>query len=387
MWQFWLLAFYIVFPAVVLFLAYRYEAVNKLGPVIVCYIVGITLGNIGVLPAEALEFQQHAASATVALALPLLLYSLNIRKWSRLAGKTMLSMLFAIISIAIVSFLGYIVLRHFVPDAWKIAGMSIGVYTGGTPNLASIMTALDVDSDTFIVIHTYDTLFSLIYVIFMMTIAQKLFGKFLPPFEKSSKNGGTEQAAEESIESIEAYKGLVTPKFWPGLLLAFGTSVLITAIAWAVGKVVPAEFSQSASILTITTLGILGSFWSRLNRIKYTFQLGMYLILIFSLIVGSMANIHNLVVLHIPLLIFIFVSIFGTMLLQAFFCWLGKVDTDTFIITSVSAIMSPPFVPVIASSLKNEEIILSGLTTGIIGYALGNYLGVGLAYLFHAIGG
>mgnify|MGYP006944211897 CR=1 FL=1 len=31
--------------------------------------------------------------------------------------------------------------------------------------------------------------------------------------------------------------------------------------------------------------------------------------------------------------------------------------------------------------LKNREVIISGLTVGILGYAFGNYLGVALAYL------
>jgi uncharacterized membrane protein len=42
--------------------------------------------------------------------------------------------------------------------------------------------------------------------------------------------------------------------------------------------------------------------------------------------------------------------------------------------------MSPPFVPVVAHALKNKYIIISGLIIGIIGYAIGNYLGVLLAY-------
>jgi uncharacterized membrane protein len=44
-------------------------------------------------------------------------------------------------------------------------------------------------------------------------------------------------------------------------------------------------------------------------------------------------------------------------------------------ITSVAFICSPPFVPVVAGALKNRHIIVSGITIGIIGYAVGNYLG------------
>lgn len=378
-----LIAFYISFPALLLYLAYKFPLVNKIGPVIICYIVGITMGNSGVLPDHVLALQESASTITVGLALPLLLFSMDIRRWSRLAGKTITSLALAIVSIAVVSFAGYMVLRLYIPDAWKIVGMVVGVYTGGTPNLAALKTALGVNSTTFILLHTYDTLWSFVYMLFMMSVAQRLFLRFLPRFKPG--NNGAEPV--KSIENIEAYKGLVTKRNIPGLIWAFGASLFIGLVALGVKQVMPASFSQSAAILTITTLGIAGSFLPRLNRIPSTFQLGMYLILIFSLIVGSMVNIHSLVTLHLPLLFYVFVAIFGTTLLHAILCYFARVDADTFIITSVSAIMSPPFVPLVAGSLKNEEIILSGLTTGIIGYAIGNYLGVGLAYLVHAIGG
>ena len=57
-----------------------------------------------------------------------------------------------------------------------------------------------------------------------------------------------------------------------------------------------------------------------------------------------------------------------------------KVDADTTIIVTTALTMSPPFVPVVAQALKNRYVIISGLIIGIIGYAIGNYLGVFLAY-------
>lgn len=58
-----------------------------------------------------------------------------------------------------------------------------------------------------------------------------------------------------------------------------------------------------------------------------------------------------------------------------------KIDADTLIVASTALICSPPFVPVMAGVLKNKQIIVTGLTIGIIGYALGNYLGVSIAFL------
>jgi uncharacterized membrane protein len=46
------------------------------------------------------------------------------------------------------------------------------------------------------------------------------------------------------------------------------------------------------------------------------------------------------------------------------------------IITSTALICSPPFVPVIAGALNNRALIISGLTIGIVGYAIGNFIGI-----------
>jgi uncharacterized membrane protein len=43
--------------------------------------------------------------------------------------------------------------------------------------------------------------------------------------------------------------------------------------------------------------------------------------------------------------------------------------------------MSPAFVPMVARSLRNPAILMSGMATGILGFAIGNYLGISLALL------
>jgi uncharacterized membrane protein len=39
----------------------------------------------------------------------------------------------------------------------------------------------------------------------------------------------------------------------------------------------------------------------------------------------------------------------------------------------------------VVAGLRNPELLPVGITTGIIGYAVGNYLGIGLAYLFRSL--
>lgn len=375
-----LIALYLLFPALAIYTCYRFPIMNKIGVVIFCYAAGITLGNIGILSEHAPVYQKIVTEAAIALALPLLFFSIDVKKWSKLAGKSLLCMLLATISIIIVSFAAFFIIKGKVPGDWKLVGMAIGVYTGGTPNLAAIKAALGVDNDTYIMMHTYDTIISLIYILFCITFAQRLFNRILPKFDWS-RYSKEDQVGMSEAEDIHAYGGMFRPLVFLKLLGALLLSGAIVAVSDQISKLFPWEHRTAVAILAITTLGIACSFIPKIRAIEKTFQLGMYVIYIFCFVVGSMTNVSTLININWPLMLFVIVCIFASMLLHAIMCRFFKIDTDTFIITSVSAICSPPFVPPVAEGLKNKMVLLSGVITGIIGYAIGNYLGISLAYL------
>jgi len=380
-----LICFYLVFPILVIYLCYRFPLVNKIGAVIICYLAGMLLGQLITISPAIGELQNTLTSAAVALALPLLLFSMNVKAWFRLAGKSTLCMLLATIAIVAVAMGGYLLIRGQTPQAWQLGGMAVGLYTGGTPNLAAIRTALHVDSDLYITMHTYDTVISLIYILFLCSVGQRFFNLFLPGFKKRKKAPGEALHGGAEAEAIDSYRGFLNRQIWPPLLGASAISIIIVAASVGVATLFPAEYGDALTILSITTLGIACSFVPRIRQIKKTFQAGMYLIYVFCLVVGSMANLKELFTrVNWPVMGFVFFCIFGSLLLHAALCRLFKIDTDTMIITSTSAICSPPFVPVVANALKNREIILSGIYTGIIGYAIGNYLGISFSYFLKA---
>ncbi len=372
--------FYLFFPLIVIQMCLRFDPVNKIGAVFVCYVVGAAIGNSVGLPDGSPALQNTLSSASVAIALPLLLFSMDVKAWMKTAGKAILSMTGATIIIVAVAGLGSVIIAGQVEDSWKLAGLAISVYTGGTPNMAAIKTALNVDATTYIIMHTYDTLISLVYIIFCITIAQKLLNRFLPRFEKVKDVISGSQDGE--TEDIHSYQGILKASVIKRLAIAMILSFVILGTALGVSGLFPKAYSTAITILMITSLGIGASFITKVRQIEKTYQLGMYFILIFCLVVGSMANIKDLININWILLFYISFCIFGSVILHAIFCKIFKIDTDTFIITSISAICSPPFVPVVANALKNKQIILSGLTTGIIGYAIGNYLGISFAYIF-----
>ena len=77
--------------------------------------------------------------------------------------------------------------------------------------------------------------------------------------------------------------------------------------------------------------------------------------------------------------------VFGGLVLHVLISRYFRVDSDTVMVTSTALICSPPFVPVIAGAIRNREVIVSGLTVGILGYAVGNYLGYIVALIIRAL--
>ncbi len=412
-----LVVFYFAFPLVIIYLCKKWSILKKLGSIVLAYGFGLILGSTGILPhgsdAYRLALQGRAAlkdtemkalldsgtisqgdsfvnsiaatqdllvSIIVPLSFPLLLFSLNIKRWIRFAREGFISMILALISVIIIVSSGYLIFRKIVPDSWKVAGMLVGVYTGGTPNLVSLKVALGVDPNLFVMTSTYDMIVGAITLIFFITIGPRLFRAFLPPFRHTMSTEVSDKIIEEA-ESFEDYSGMFRKDRITPLIKSLALALLIFIVSFGISLLIPKVSQMVVVILSITTLGILASLINWINKIEKTFQLGMYFILVFSFIVASMANLG--VVFSIGFLgLFAYISYayFGTLILHILLSKIFKVNADDFLITTTAFVFSPPFVPVVAGAFKNKDVILTGITVGIIGYVIGNYLGVALAY-------
>jgi uncharacterized membrane protein len=81
------------------------------------------------------------------------------------------------------------------------------------------------------------------------------------------------------------------------------------------------------------------------------------------------------------------VAMFSSILLHFIIAKLFKIDRDTFIITSTAGIYGPVFIGQIASTIGNRKLVFTGITLGLLGYAVGNFLGIGLANLLKMVAG
>jgi uncharacterized membrane protein len=408
-----LFVFYLITPFLLIYLTKKFTFLNRLGAVVLAYITGLIIGNTGILPSGSIEFkkllgtrahmpsnefneylaasqvvpldetvnqisgiQDTLMTVMILLAIPLLLFSLDLKKWIKLAKGAMLSLALAIFSVLVVIIAGYFIFRDSINDTGKIAGMLVGVYTGGTPNLAAIGTALQVDAETFLLTHTSDLIVGSIALLFLMTIAQRVFHIFLPKFQMVYKAENKLHLNDEA-DDIENFEPLFKKKNFPDLVKSLGASILVVAIGGGLSLLVPKPTDTIVAILTITTLGLAASLLKPINKLRNSFQFGMYLIIVFSMVVSSMANLSNMIKPESQhLFYYVALVVMGSMALHVFLARIFKLDADTTIISITALTYSPPFVPAVAGAIKNKEVIISGLTIGILGYAFGTYLGI-----------
>ncbi len=383
LWTILLLAFYLLFPALVIWLGERRLAlVDKIGAIVVCYAAGLIVGNLRIIPASAAGLQDTLSNVMVPLALPLMFFSLDIAKWRKTGGRAILSFALEVVAVIVISLAGFFIFRGGIgPEASKITGMLNGVYTGGTINLAAIGAALKVDHTLYVAANTSDIIFSALYLLFLVTIGQRVIGRFLPKFK--AQPGKT---ADFEVEDYKSYAGFFRRERFVPLLAALGLAVLIAGVGFAFTLILPGQWGTITAILVITSLSIAASFIRPIRRIKLTHQFGQYFILVFCLVVGSTADLLRLFTVAPSVIGYVTLAIFGSLILHVALAAIFRIDTDTMIITSVAGICSPPFVPMVASALKNRDVILPGVVTGIIGWVIGTYLGIGISTILSAAG-
>ena len=242
-----LIAAFCLIPAGVLWLCRRFSLLGKIGPVLILYFIGIIIGNIGLMPGQLPAVQELMSNAMVPLAIPLMLFSSTFKLNG--ARSQLLALITGIISVATAVVIGFLIFGDNIPEGNKVGGMLVGVYTGGTINLAALKTMLGVSDETYIMINSYDILVSFLYLTFLLTIGIKLFRKFLPNERKSySEEDEAAIRAEIGKENQNPYKGLFTR---PGMAQAgklLGLTALIVGVSAGIALLLPSGMFMTVFI-------------------------------------------------------------------------------------------------------------------------------------------
>ena len=377
-------------PAGVVWACRRVPLLGKIGPIMVLYAIGMILGNLPFVPNEITTLQEIIPNIMVPLAIPMMLFGcVFTRKEARLQIKIVTS---GFLSVCIAVAIGYLLFGQHLAEGDKVGGIITGMYTGGTLNAAALQAIFRINSETFILINSYDIIISFIYFVFLFSFGIRMFRRLYGESADGTKSQSAELADENHLaakakdNAENPYRRLFTKAGMAQLGRILLATIIIAGVSAGLAICMPEGWFMVVFILSLTTLGVLSSFIGSIRKLDLSYDVGMYLIYIFSMAIASMADFSNLdLVGGLYQLAFMTIAVFISLAIHAIFCRLMRVDADSMVISSVSFINSPPFVPMAAAAMRNKNVIVTGLGAGIVGYAVGNHLGVLMAQLLALI--
>ena len=385
-----ILACYILFPLLIIEGFKRWKAVQKIGTVVLAYAVGIIASLCGVFhfpdPAVAATFsklQSTIMSVAVPLAIPLMLFNCDFKLWTKALPKTAWALVTGIAAVVVSVISGYFIFRNHVPEVAKVAGMMTGIYTGGTMNFNALGASLGVDKSVMAIVLAFQMVITTPYIFFLLGGGFKIFRKLLP-YKDITHKGRTDDGGVETAD-VENYHNMLEKKNLLGMIKGLGLSFLFLAIGAGLALLITGTLNELVVILTITTLSIIASFFKKVRELPKTFELGMFFILVFSVIVASMFNINSVNGGSLYVGGFVLWIMGVSVALHLLLCRIAKVSGDLFCVCQVGLLCSPPFVPPIAGAMQNKKVLISGIVVGLVGYAIGTYCGALLAWILGLI--
>ena len=380
-------ALFCLLPAGVLWLCRRYTLLDKLGPIMILYGLGILIGNIGWHPAQMPVAQEIATSASIPLAIPMMLFACRFTlSEASLQLRVCISGFLAVFLSVVI---GYLLFGRYIPEGAEIGGIMSGMYTGGMLNAAALQQIFRVEEQAYVIMCSYDIVVSFLYLVFLVSVGFKFF-RWLYGERKTTQLSEEDRAELEhqiAEQKRNPYEGLWSKEGMRELAKIVGVTLLLVALSALATLPFPSEWFMVIFILVLSTLGVVCSFFKPIRALNRSFDIGMYLIYIFSVAMASMADFSKLNIADgANQIAFLCIAVFGSLVLHALLCRLMRVDADSMVASSVAFVNSPPFVPMMVVAMKNKSVLIVGLGAGIVGYALGNHFGVLMATLLGLIG-
>jgi uncharacterized membrane protein len=330
------------------------------------------LGNFGVIPHAAPAYDV-VWSYLVPVAVPLLLLKANLRRIIPETGPMLGAYFLGVTGTVIGAVLGFLILP-IGDEGADLAGILSASYIGGSMNFAAVAEALEFDDGTLLTAAlAADNLVGTVHLLLVVLIPSVLFlRRWIPsPIVENSSPIAQNMTSRDEKQ---------TPLNAAHLSFALMLSLAICAAGYGVANYVAMD-SFGILFVTAITLIIANIFHDKLKDIDGEFETGMLLMYVFFATIGAGADVG--VMLDGGLMIFAYATliVMTHVLVILVGAKLLKMDLAEIVIASLACIGGPVAPVAVASSRGWRDLVTPGLMVGILGYAIANFIGVGIAQI------
>lgn len=351
-------------------------ALSKLGASLLCIILGAVLSNTGMVPVSSPVYDAIGGPVT-SLAIAWLLLAVNLADVRR-AGPRMLGAFgLACVGTATGAFAGALLFAGaFEGDTWRLAGTLTGTYSGGSVNFVAVGRGLGLPDGLFAGATAADNLTTGLWLGATLLLPVWL-ARFYPPVPEDLR---ADPPGDAPDDHHPFFARLPVSTLDLALLLATGLVLLLAADA--LGRAVPAI----PSVLWLTTMALAVGQLRVFRTPRGALQLGNVALHLFFVVIGIHSRIAEILAVGVEVFFFTLVVV-GVHGLVVFGVgrWAG-LDAGTLAVASQAAVGGPSSALAVAVSRQWRGLVLPGILVGLLGYAVGNYLGLGLGFLVRGMG-
>ena len=345
----------------------RYRWAATAGASLLVIVFGALLSNLGLVPASSPVYDAITGPVT-SLSIVWLLFAVDLRDL-RLAGGPMLAAFgIAVLATAAGALLASLLFAEALgaDTIWRLAGVMTGTYSGGSVNFVAVGRAVDFPPALFAAANASDAVLTAVWMGATLVLPL-MVGRYF-----------RRQVPEHQGERVPEHPFFAeTPLriYDVTLLLALGLGLM-----WAAERAA-AVVPGIPTILWLTTFALVVGHARPVQQLSGSMHLGTLGLHLFFAVIGIFSRIAEILTAAPAIFWFTLTVVAVHGLLTYAICWAARLDVGTTSVASQAAVGGPASAIALAVARGWHALALPGIVAGLLGYAVGNYLGLGVAWL------
>ncbi len=357
----------------------RFAAARILGSVLVAIVLAGVLSNAGILPLRSDTYTQLGGLG-VNLGIALVLLGVDVRSVQQAGPRMLAAFGLGVVGTTVGAIVGaYLVSSAIGPETWKLAGQYAGTYIGGGVNMVAVGRALETDPDIFSAAVAADNVTTAVWMVACIAAPAVL----APLWRASAPQAKPDSDFDSSASPAPVHK--FTSSHGPLSLREIAVLGTLAVGAVWISEVLATWVAGVPQVLWLTTIVLLAAQLPLVRSLSAGPVLGNYLLHLFLASLGAQSVVSE--ILRVGPAVFYFTGI--VVLLHGLLLFGGGravgIDLPTLAVASQANVGGPASAMALATARGYADRLLPGVAVGLVGYAVGNYIGLGVAHLMRSL--
>ena len=341
----------------------------------------MALSNMGVIPSHA-PFYGVVSGTLVPMAVALLLLKADLPNVIRGTGSMLTPFLLGAAGTMLGALLAFYITDLGARGA-ALSGLFSATYIGGSLNFVAVGKALElIDTPLYAAALVVDIVAGTVFLVALCLIPLWVWlGRWFPA-ERIGPRPAIADADADTDTDVETPAPAVPAPFDSSVDI--GLSLGLAAAICFMGDMISELLGlgqYSILVITVLALGLAASFPVFLSRLRLESELGTLFLYVFFAAIGAEALLGQVFLQQSEILLFAAILLAVHLLVILFGSMLFRVDLPQTLIASNACVLGPATAVAVAAAQGRRHLITPSLMCGILGYAIGSFLGVTLAQL------